>query len=75
MGWKPGDALIFTIEDDKVVVSRGLDIDDLIGLVPRLSAQNGDPPLPNVGSWEEQRAVAWDEVGERFRAPATEEQA
>ncbi len=65
MGWKPGDALIFTVEDGKVVVSRALDVDDLLGLVPRLSAQNGGPPLPDAGTWAQQRAAAWDAVGER----------
>ena len=67
MGWKPGDELIFTVEDGKVVVSRALDVDDLLGRVPRLSAQNSDPPLPDAGAWEQQRTAAWDAVGERFR--------
>jgi len=66
MGWKPGDALTFTIRNAEVVVSKALDLDELLGIVQVLSAQNGDPPLPDVGAWDEQREQAWDEEVSRF---------
>jgi AbrB family looped-hinge helix DNA binding protein len=49
MGWKLGDALTFTIKNGEVVVSKALDLDDLLGIVQVLSTQNGDSPLPDVG--------------------------
>lgn len=66
MGWKPGDALAFTITDGTVTVTKAVDIDDLLGIVQTLSERNGDPPLPQVGSWDEQRDGAWDEDARRF---------
>ena len=44
----------------------GVDLDDLLGIVQVLSTQNGDPPLPDVGAWDEQREQAWDEDVRRF---------
>lgn len=66
MGWKPGDALSFTVRDGHVVVAKAIDLEDLLGIVRILSERNGDPPLPNVGSWDEQREQAWDEETLRF---------
>jgi AbrB family looped-hinge helix DNA binding protein len=66
MGWKPGDALTFTIKHGEVVVSKVLDLDDLLGIVQVPSTQNGDLPLPDVGAWDEQREQAWDEEVRRF---------
>ena len=66
MGWKTGDALTFTIKNGEVVVSKALDLDDLLGIVQVLSTQNGDPPLPDVGAWDEQREQAWDEEVRRL---------
>jgi AbrB family looped-hinge helix DNA binding protein len=66
MGWKSGDPLTFAIEDGKVIVSKALDLEDLLGIVQVFSEQNGDPPLPKVGSWEEQRNEAWDQELQRW---------
>jgi AbrB family looped-hinge helix DNA binding protein len=66
MEWKPGDALTFTIKNGEVVVSKALDLDDLLGIVQVLSTQHGDPPLPHVGAWDEQREQAWDEEVHRL---------
>jgi AbrB family looped-hinge helix DNA binding protein len=68
MGWRPVDALMFTIKNGEVVVSKALDLDDVLGIVQVLSTQNADPPLPDVGSWDEQREQAWDEEVRRFAA-------
>lgn len=66
MGWRPGDALTFEIKDGEVIVSKATDLDDLLGIVQTLSIQNGDPPLPQGQSWDEQRMQAWDEEVSRF---------
>lgn len=70
MGWKPGDTLTFEVKDDQVVVSKALDLDDLVGIVQVLSEKNGDPPMPALGgAWEEQREQAWHDELARYGHP------
>ena len=53
-------------KDAEVMAAKATDLDDLLGIVQMLSTQNGDPPLPEGKSWDEQRGRAWDEEVKRF---------
>jgi bifunctional DNA-binding transcriptional regulator/antitoxin component of YhaV-PrlF toxin-antitoxin module len=48
LSWRPGDTLTRAIRTGELVVSKSLNLDDLLGIVQVLSAHNGDPPLPEV---------------------------
>jgi AbrB family looped-hinge helix DNA binding protein len=66
MGWKPGDRLIFEINNGTVTVTKSPSARDLVGIVTRRAEHNGSVIARRPATWEEQRERAWREATQRY---------